>query len=53
MYQERLEDLEQPKLPPAPNSDPNHFDVYQNYELEAENRDQLKDFLSQNGIKAL
>ena len=53
MYQERLEDLEQLKLPPAPNSDPNHFDVYQNYELEAENRDQLKDFLSQNGIGTL
>tara|TARA_Y100000590_G_C15740485_1_gene1020121 strand:- start:676 stop:1791 length:1116 start_codon:yes stop_codon:yes gene_type:complete len=53
MYEERLGKLEQLKLPPAPNSDKNHFDVYQNYEVEAQDRDLLKEYLSQNGIGTL
>tara|TARA_B100001250_G_scaffold413454_1_gene447677 strand:+ start:8098 stop:9210 length:1113 start_codon:yes stop_codon:yes gene_type:complete len=53
MYEERLGEIEQLRLPPAPNSDPNHFDVYQNYEIEAQNRDMLKEYLSQNGIGTL
>src|SRR5262249_52901803 len=40
-------------LPPAPDSDPNHFDVYQNYELEADKRDQLRSFLSDRGVGTL
>ena len=44
LYHEKLSELEELVLPPAPNSDPNHFDVYQNYELEAKNRDDLKSF---------
>jgi hypothetical protein len=31
-----LSELETLILPPAPGSDPDHFDVYQNYEIEAE-----------------
>jgi dTDP-4-amino-4,6-dideoxygalactose transaminase len=53
MYDEGLRDLPQLHLPPAPNSDPNHFDVYQNYEIEAENRNELRLFLEENGIKTL
>ena len=53
LYHERLSGLEELVLPPAPNSDPNHFDVYQNYELEAKNRDDLKSFLHQNNIGTL
>jgi dTDP-4-amino-4,6-dideoxygalactose transaminase len=53
MYDEELRDLPQLQLPPAPDSDPNHFDVYQNYEIEAENRDELRLFLEENGIKTL
>jgi len=41
------------RLPPAPNNNSKHFDVYQNYELEAENRDGLKNFLASNGIGTL
>ena len=50
LYQKSLESLHELKLPPAPNSDPRHFDVYQNYEIEAESRDQLKEFLKSKGI---
>ena len=53
LYHERLSGLEELVLPPAPNSDPNHFDVYQNYELEAKNREDLKSFLHQNNIGTL
>jgi dTDP-4-amino-4,6-dideoxygalactose transaminase len=40
-------------LPPAPGSDADHFDVYQNYELEAGRRDQLRRHLSDNGVGTL
>jgi dTDP-4-amino-4,6-dideoxygalactose transaminase len=53
LYQERLGHLEELQLPPAPNSDVNHFDVYQNYELQADNRDQLKRHLAELGIGTL
>jgi dTDP-4-amino-4,6-dideoxygalactose transaminase len=53
LYDEGLRDLPQLHLPPAPDSDPNHFDVYQNYEIEAENRDELRLFLEENSIKTL
>ena len=50
LYQKRLGHLEQLVLPPAPDSDPDHFDVFQNYEIEAEQRDKLKAYLSENGV---
>ena len=53
MYQERLGDLEELTLPPAPDSDPNHFDVYQNYELEAARRDDLQAYLREHGVGTL
>ena len=53
MYQDQLGGLDELILPPAPNQDENHFDVYQNYELEAKNRDELKLHLHQNGIGTL
>ena len=40
-------------LPPAPDSDPNHFDVFQNYEIEALRRDELQKFLRENNIGTL
>lgn len=51
LYQERLGQLRQLRLPPAPDADPNHYDVYQNYEIEAEQRDELRSFLSSRGLK--
>ena len=49
-YNQLLMHLDELKLPPSPNSDEKHFDVYQNYEIEAEKRDELKDYLKSKGI---
>ena len=40
-------------LPPSPVSNSDHFDVFQNYEIEAERRDELRDYLQDNGIGTL
>lgn len=53
LYTERLKDVGEIVLPPAPGSDPDHFDIYQNYEIEAEERDELKQYLKEHGIGAL
>ena len=53
LYQERLGYLEQLVLPPAPDSDPDHFDIYQNYEIEADRRNELKVYLAENGVETL
>lgn len=53
LYTERLKDVDEVVLPPAPGSDSDHFDVYQNYEIEAENRDALKTDLKELGIGTL
>jgi dTDP-4-amino-4,6-dideoxygalactose transaminase len=50
MYEERLKDIKDIVLPPAPDEDPNHFDVYQNYEIESGRRDELREYLSAKGI---
>jgi dTDP-4-amino-4,6-dideoxygalactose transaminase len=52
-YQEHLGGLSQLQLPPAPDSDPDRFDVYQNYELQADNRDALRAHLTAVGIGTL
>ena len=50
VYAEELREIEEVMLPPAPDADPDHFDVYQNYEIEADRRDSLRDQLAANGI---
>lgn len=52
-YQERLGSCRQVTLPPAPDADPIHFDVFQNYEIEAENRDSLRKHLAERGVGTL
>lgn len=52
-YERALADLEEVQLPPAPDEDPKHFDVYQNYEIQADRRDELRAFLSKSGIGTL
>jgi dTDP-4-amino-4,6-dideoxygalactose transaminase len=49
-YEEQLGDLDTLTLPPAPDSDPRHFDVYQNYEIEADRRDELRAYLKANDV---
>lgn len=53
LYTSQLGSLLQLTLPPAPNATKDHFDTYQNYEIEAEDRDNLKKFLGENGIGTL
>ena len=53
MYEEQLSSLEELLLPPPPDPDSDHFDVYQNYELVAQERDSLKEYLSSEGIGTL
>jgi UDP-2-acetamido-2-deoxy-ribo-hexuluronate aminotransferase len=49
LYQVRLQAIPQLKLPPAPDHS-DHFDVFQNYEIEAERRDELRAFLNTRQI---
>jgi len=51
-YQERLGNFEELRLPPPPASG-DHFDVFQNYEIEAERRDELREHLKARGIGTL
>jgi len=53
LYHENLKGLDKLTLPPSTNSDGNHFDIYQNYEIEAEKRDKLKEYLSDRGVGTL
>ena len=53
MYHKLLNDIEDLTLPPAPDEDEKHFDVYQNYELESGQRNALKEYLFQNGVGTL
>jgi dTDP-4-amino-4,6-dideoxygalactose transaminase len=53
MYQNLLGDIKQLHLPVAPETEEDYFDVFQNYEIEAERRNQLKKHLADNGVGTL
>lgn len=52
-YHERLNDMHELLLPPAPDSGGERYDIYQNYEIEADRRDALKTFLAKEGVGTL
>ena len=52
-YHEGLGDLSELVLPPPPDADSAHHDVFQNYEIEAERRDELKSHLEKEGIRTI
>lgn len=52
-YQQRLGTLQELILPPRPDADSNHFDVYQNYELEADRRDEFRAYLEKRGVRTI
>lgn len=52
-YTEQLSDIEELDLPPGPDENDTYFDIYQNYELEAEGRDELQSYLGERGIGTL
>jgi dTDP-4-amino-4,6-dideoxygalactose transaminase len=51
-YHEGLCNVDRLLLPPAPTDGP-YFDVFQNYEVETERRDELVAYLKENGIEIL
>lgn len=53
IYHEALHDLHELQLPVPPQADPRHFDIYQNYEIEAQSRDKLRAALAEMGIGTL
>lgn len=53
LYHKELKDIDELNLPPAVNSNNNHFDTFQNYEIEIENRDELKKYLADKGVGTL
>lgn len=53
LYHNYLNGLSQLILPPGPDADLDHFDIYQNYEIEANRRDELREYLDQAGVKTI
>ena len=49
-YHKAFEELPDFRRPPGPDDDNRHFDVYQNYEIEAVKRDELRRHLQANGV---
>jgi dTDP-4-amino-4,6-dideoxygalactose transaminase len=50
IYQARLGNVNEVLLPPAPDSDNLRYDIFQNYEIEAFDRDRLRQHLTEKGI---
>ncbi|NBX65491.1 MAG: DegT/DnrJ/EryC1/StrS family aminotransferase [Proteobacteria bacterium] len=53
MYNDAFKGMPQLTLPPGPDADPNRYDIYQNYELAADRRDELRVFLKDRGIGSI
>jgi len=53
MYQKGLGGMKELLLPAFPGEKDDHFDSFQNYEIEADRRDELREFLKLNGIGTL
>ena len=53
LYQEGLQGIDDLVLPPGPDDDPDHFDVYQNYEIESGRREELRAQLEKDGIRTI
>ncbi len=52
-YDAALEDVGEVLCPPGPEEDEIHFDVYQNYEIEADQCDRLREVLTARGVGTL
>ncbi|MBX9786259.1 MAG: DegT/DnrJ/EryC1/StrS family aminotransferase [Alphaproteobacteria bacterium] len=52
-YHEAFVDIKEIDLPPGPDTDSQHFDIYQNYEMAANRRDELKSYLQERGISTI
>jgi dTDP-4-amino-4,6-dideoxygalactose transaminase len=52
-YNAGLKGIKELALPPGPSDDLMYYDVYQNYEIEADHRNELRAYLDENGIKTI
>lgn len=52
-YHARLAKCGRVGLPPAPEGNGAHFDIFQNFEIEADKRDELRAYLKDNGVGTL
>jgi dTDP-4-amino-4,6-dideoxygalactose transaminase len=50
LYESLLSDVTDVGLPPGPDANQDHFDVFQNYEIEASRRDDLRKHLADKGV---
>jgi len=50
LYESLLSDVTDVGLPPGPDANEDHFDVFQNYEIEASRRDDLRKHLADKGV---
>ena len=53
MYHEALSKISDLTLPPGPSENTDHFDVYQNYEMESGQRDKLRSYLETHGVRTI
>jgi dTDP-4-amino-4,6-dideoxygalactose transaminase len=53
LYQRSLQGVSQVTLPPAPLNGGDHFDIFQNYEIQADRRDELRTYLDSRGVKTI
>ena len=53
LYESRLKGISTIALPPGPDDGFDHFDIFQNYEIEADQRDALREHLAGAGIGTL
>lgn len=53
IYDEGLQDVLGIELPPPPDYEERYYDVYQNYVLKAQRRDELASYLKDNGVEVL
>jgi len=52
-YDTRLRGIAELHLPPPPDADPDHRDIFQNYEIEADERDALRAHLEECGVRTI
>ena len=52
-YHEGLSSIKELRLPPPPSNSTKYFDVYQNYELRAKRRNELKSYLEDQGVRTI
>jgi dTDP-4-amino-4,6-dideoxygalactose transaminase len=53
LYHRGLHGVAEITLPPAPDASPDHFDIYQNFEIQADRRDKLREHLERIGVKTI